>query len=245
MSSTIVTAYYEIPSKASKEKYLPWIHNFLTFIEGNIVFFTTENLIEHFKSIRSHNIIYKILPFSEFNAIQEHGWDFWKRHKSLDPEPYHTPELGAIWYEKKEFVLRVIEENPFNTEYFIWCDAGCVRHESCRGRIKSFGQNLSRINSEKLNVQMIRPIKNKLFYRFPDVCIAGAIMIGKSEHWKNFKKLYDIVMKIYDTENVPVIMDQYIMVSIIEKFPGELNPIFSNKNYIDEWFFLLEDLSYN
>jgi hypothetical protein len=54
--STIVTAFYKIPSKASFEKYLTWIKNFLTFIESPIIFFTSGDLVDIFKSIKKQDL---------------------------------------------------------------------------------------------------------------------------------------------------------------------------------------------
>lgn len=241
--STIVTAFYKIPSKASFEKYLPWIRNFLIFIESPIVFFTTEDLVDIFKSIRNENIIYEILPFEELVAIKQYGKDFWERQKERDPEKYHTPELGMIWYEKKEFVLKAIEKNYYNTEYFIWCDAGCVRSDLYKNNIKNFGQNLTQINENKLNIQQIKPFLTKEFYSFPDICIAGAIMIGNKEKWNMFKKYYDIILEKYDKNKTPTIMDQYIMAGVYQNFKEDINPIYKIEKCVDEWFFFLEMLS--
>lgn len=241
--STIVTAYYEIPSKAPKSTYLNWINNFLKNIENNIVFFTSEDLVDYFKSVRNENIIYKVLPFGELNAIKKYGYDFWKKQKEIDVWRYHTPELGIIWYEKKEFVLRVIEENPFNTDYFIWCDAGCMRHSAYFPSINTFGKNLSNIDKDKLNFQVIGPLQNKSFYAYPDICIAGAIIVGKKETWYRYKELYDKILQEYVNANISCLMDQYIMVSMLEKYKDEFSLIYPTKKYIDVWFFFLEELS--
>jgi hypothetical protein len=241
--STIVTAYYQIPSKASHETYLGWALNFLKNIENNIVFFTTEDLIDNFKTIRTQNIIYEVLPFSELEAVKKYGYDFWQKHKNIDPETYHTPELGMIWYEKKEFVLRAIEKNYFNTDVFIWCDAGCMRSNSLFPKINTFGKNLSIINKDKLNIQIIAPVQNKAFYKHPDICMAGAIIVGNHKSWLDYKNRYDEMLVCYNNENVCAISDQYVTISIFNKYPDLFNIIYPQKQYIDVWFFLLEELS--
>ena len=32
-----------------------------------------------------------------------------------------------IWYEKKEFVKKAIDQNHYGSDIFIWMDAGCLR----------------------------------------------------------------------------------------------------------------------
>ena len=241
--STIVTAYYQIPSKASHETYLGWVTNFLKNIENNIIFFTSEDLIDTFKSIRTQNIVYEILPFTEFTAIKKYGNNFWQKHKIIDPETYHTPELGIIWYEKKEFVLRAIEKNHFNTEMFIWCDAGCMRSNDLFPKINTFGKNLLIINKDKLNIQIIQPVQNKSFYKYPDICMAGAIIIGNHNSWLEYKNRYDEMLQCYNNENICCISDQYVTMSVFNKYPELFNLIYPQKQYRDVWFFLLEELS--
>jgi len=242
--STIVTAFYKISGKAPFEKYLLWIRNFLTFIKSPVVFFTSEDLVDIFKSIRNENIIYEILPFEELNAIKQYGRDFWNYQTFINLQKCQTPELGIIWYEKKEFVLKAIEKNYFNTNNFIWCDAGCVRNNSYKDKINNFGQNLSIISKDdKINIQLIREIAGKNFYSFPDIYVAGAIILGNKKAWINFKNNYDLIISKYISNKITVIDDQYIMASIVDFFPESINCIRkSSKSYIDEWFFLLEEL---
>jgi hypothetical protein len=244
INSTIVTAFYKIPSKASFDKYLKWIKNFLNFIKSPIIFFTTEDLVDIFKSIRNENIKYEILEFKELNGIKQYGLDFWKYHTSINTQKCQTTELGIIWYEKKEFVLKAIEKNYYNTNNFIWCDAGCVRSDSYKNKITNFGQNISKFkDNSKINIQLIRELKDKKFYIYPDICIAGAIISGYKEAWINFKKHYDIIVNEYTSNKITVIDDQYIMASIVETYPEVVNCVRKNRNnYIDEWFFFLEEL---
>ena len=52
----------------------------------------------------------------------------WKQHYTLDHEAFrHSPELYTIWAQKAIFVRDSIDLNPFNTEYFFWCDIGAFR----------------------------------------------------------------------------------------------------------------------
>ena len=242
--STIVTAYYQIPTgKHTPEEYLKWISNFLINVKGNIIFYTTEKLSLIFKNIRTENIIYEVVPFEELVAIKKYGYDFWQKQKDIDVESYHSPETGIVWYEKKEFVLRAIEKNYFNSDIFIWCDAGCVRYESIFSKIKTFGQNLNILNKDKLNVQTITDIVDKKFYQHPDIYMAAAIIAGNKEIWKITSKIYDEILLDYTNNKVCAIMEQYIYASLIKRYPEYFECIKPRKQYHDVWFFLLEELS--
>jgi hypothetical protein len=244
MNSTIVSAYFKIPSKASHDTYMVWVRNFLLYTKEKTVFFTSEDLVEDLKKIRNENIIYEIMNFNDFISIKKYGMDFWEKHNKLDPEKYHTKELAIMWCEKKEFVLKVIEKNPFNTDIFVWCDAGCVRRDDIFHKIRTFGKNFERLDINKFNIQVIKDFCNKEFYTAPDVFIAGAIFVANKEKWLEYTKLYDEMLLNYDRNNICGNSDQYITASILSKNSNFFNQILPNKVYSDVWFLLLEDLSF-
>jgi hypothetical protein len=66
----------------------------------------------------------------------------------------HSPELYAIWYEKKEFVKRTIETNPFSSDKFIWCDAGCLRYPQWTPNVYNFGQEKNIPDDKMLLLQV-------------------------------------------------------------------------------------------
>ena len=54
---------------------------------------------------------------------------FKEHHLYLDPERNkHNPELYMIWAEKSNFLQKTKNDNPFNSEFFLWCDIGCFRN---------------------------------------------------------------------------------------------------------------------
>lgn len=53
--------------------------------------------------------------------------DYFRYCKSIDNENNHTPELYMVWAEKTFMTCDAIGDNPFNSEYFLWVDIGCVR----------------------------------------------------------------------------------------------------------------------
>jgi len=241
MSTVIVSAYYKIPSKAPHEKYLPYLLNFFRNVMSRpIVFFTTPDVIEEIQShgitTDSVNIVY--LPFEELMAFQRYGVDFWKRQKERDCEDYHTYQLGAIWYEKKEFVLRAIE--IVKADIYIWCDAGCIRDDGLCIAARAFGsRNANVLNDNRLHLQQVDSYRKSDFYKFDYNCIAGAIIAGNEAAWKQYSQLYNTVLEKYDANCVTGMSDQYVGLSCVDTNP-ELFLMYPQSSSINKWFKFLE-----
>ena len=44
-------------------------------------------------------------------------------------ENKQTLGMQIMWYQKKEFIMKTINSNPYNSEVFVWIDAGCIKYE--------------------------------------------------------------------------------------------------------------------
>ena len=76
MNNCIVSAYYKIPSKQSHEWYLPYLVHWFMTIRGNIIFFTTLDVVEELKNyVDISHVKFCILPFEELIANLK-GIDF-------------------------------------------------------------------------------------------------------------------------------------------------------------------------
>jgi hypothetical protein len=127
--TTIVTAFYPIKSKFPPQQYMEWAQRFLQ-LAAPIVLFTEPELVDTFKAMRLENkqsLHIVATPFHELDMWVQYK-DEWRKQHALDHEAaYHTPELYAIWAQKPAFVAEAIRQNPFQTEYFYWCDIGAFR----------------------------------------------------------------------------------------------------------------------
>ena len=58
----------------------------------------------------------------------------------MKTHPKHCPsiELNLIWNEKIFFIEKAKNINPFNSEYFMWVDAGICTFRKKNHRLKSF-----------------------------------------------------------------------------------------------------------
>ena len=235
----IVSAYYKIPSKRPHEKYVPdlirWFRSVGT--SSNVHFFTTEDVRDELKSIvNTGSVVFHILPFEQLTAITQWGREFWERQYDRDPERYHSPELGMIWYEKRHFVRRVMEIDPSTT--FIWCDAGCVRDDLSEKKAMMFGQRTN-VADGLIHLQVINTLVSKEFYTFPDSSIAGAIIAGTKTAWQRYTDVYDKSLVDYDHRGISGMSDQYVTMRCIIKSPDIFAP-HTGFTSVDGWFKFLE-----
>ena len=122
---TCVSSFYYVKNKHSN-KYENWFKNTLN-INCPYVFFTNKNSIDIIKKYRkglpTHYIILEIKDFYTYkykNLIKIH--------------PVHCPsvQLNLIWNEKIFMLQKAYKLNIYNTDYFMWIDAGisCYRTKS-------------------------------------------------------------------------------------------------------------------
>lgn len=127
---TIVTAYFDIPSKRLAQDYLPWIQRFMT-LQDNMIIFTSLDQVPLFQKLREHQPNTKVIAIAldETHVVRDFGgMDFWQRQADLDPEKYlHSKELYVIWNEKGHFLERAMELNPYGSDFFAWVDMGYLR----------------------------------------------------------------------------------------------------------------------
>lgn len=235
--NVVVSAYFKIPSKQSHEWYLPHLVRFFRGITTTAVFFTTPDVAEYIRkhtSIDHVKIVY--MSFDECHALgPEYGRDFWERQYSRDTERYHSPELGVIWYEKREFVRKAMNIVP-DADVYIWCDAGCVRDEMPEKCFKFFGhRQLIQTNDGRIHLQQIAPAIDYKFYVYPNCFVACAIICGNKEAWNAYRALYDDTLKLYDAREISGISDQYVTQTCVNTTP-DLFVLHPDETYGDKWF---------
>jgi hypothetical protein len=129
---TLVTAYFDIPSKRPSSEYLPWIQHMMS-LQDNMVIFTSPEQVETIKLLRGKRPTQLIaLELSETVLAKQYGMEFWERQNSLEPgmEKYlHSKELYIVWNEKGHFLEKAIADNHFGSDFFAWVDMGYLRDD--------------------------------------------------------------------------------------------------------------------
>ena len=252
---TVVTAYYPIQSKYRAEEYLNWIAKFWPFIPCRLVLYTEPELVrmcEKLVSSREHSLVVGC-ALRSLQAFNKLSYTAWIETGRLDKEKGHSPELYGLWYEKKEFVLRTIETNPFSSDRFVWCDGGIGRYPEWIPRLQRFPVR-SLIPSDRMLLLQIDPLNEVLCAvdewgipgQFDAVCtFGGGILASGSEGWKRWSKAYDAMLLRYHLAGRFIGKDQNIMASLmveepslgaVVRRPAVLGPI-------QGWFYLLLFLS--
>ena len=140
MSLTLVTALYDINRKSlgdgrSFDEYLTWFAETLK-VKSPMVIFVEDSLKEfvqkHRKNLPTKIIIQSLeeIPYYDLNSeIQEILDDENYKKKISSPSRVECKMslYNLIIFSKFPWVKRVIEENPFQSEYFMWIDAGLSR----------------------------------------------------------------------------------------------------------------------
>ena len=235
----IVSAYFKIPSKKPHDWYLPYLIRFFKGVDrAKLVFFTTDDVIEELKPLVDlSNVRFLVMNFEDINAFKQYGREFWEIQYERDPERYHSPELGAIWYEKKEFVLTASQY--VKADVYIWCDAGCVRDDISSHYLQNFGNRMNGLNDGKIHLQLISHREKVEFYTYISVHIACAIIAGNIDAWEAYKTTYDCMLNKYTENKITGISDQNITSSCIDARP-ELFELYGVKTICNEWFKFLE-----
>jgi len=245
---TVVSAYYPIKSKHSIQDYLKWILDFWPKIDCPLVFYTEPQIVSHLESAFQGRNKTKIIgvPFQELRAFTKLSGKTWLTTHSIDPEQnIHSPELYAIWYEKKEFVMRTIEINPFESDHFIWCDAGICRYPEWIPYLRYFPRR-DLIPSDKMLILRINPFEGLVVDDIPGMfdkqnTVGGGILAGNRIAWITWSKAYDVMLMKYYLAGRFIGKDQNIMASVILKEPNIAVLIDPPKsmNIIQRWFYLL------
>lgn len=250
MQPTVVSAYYPIKSKFGTEKYLQWMMDFWPKTRHPLVFFTDPAIVPQFREMlkdRAGPTEVVGLPFGEMAAFTKIPASIWQSTQRIDPETCHSPELYAIWYEKKEFVLRAIALNPFRSEQFVWCDAGICRYPEWVQHLGAFPRREMVPKGRMLILRInpfssVEPDANGIRGNFESVTtVGGGILAADIDGWKQWSQLYDEMFMRYIRAGRFVGKDQNIMASMILEWPDSVflvdpSPAMSS---IQRWFYLL------
>jgi len=247
---TVVTAFYPMSSKFPVNRYLSWAKLFLEQTPCCLVVYTEAEYAPKFAEMRRHfspsRTRIMILDRKDWMANHKWGTDMWEKQHAIDPEAnHHSPDLYKIWYEKKEFVLRTIRDNPFGHEKFMWCDIGAVRHPFLLSGMNLFPL-ASRIPDDKMLFVQISPFTHEeLTQKQPSRIlhdrIVGGLQAGSVSAWVQWSADVDAMMRKYLDLGWFVGKDQTVYMSTIlsqkEKYqilvaPEAMNPVF-------KWFAML------
>ena len=252
---TIVSCYYKSPAKHSNKEYDEWMHNFLTTVENEMIIFCDEEsfskIMELRKDFQDITFVY-VLPLSETYCGNAHYQDVWIKDWQRDIErAIHHPNLYNIWNEKSMFVYRVMQLNPFNTDFFCWCDIGCFRNKNDLNLFKNgcwpSTTFLSTAAKDKMYFLNITPFEERDFEKQSnglsrsfehDTRIGATIFLGHRSIFETWIELFYKYMNDYITKDYFAGKDQNIIATIYVLHPEIFKLIRPVANEGDPWFYL-------
>lgn len=180
---TCVSSFYYIKNKHNN-KFEKWFKNTLS-INCPYVFFTDKKSIDIIKKYRKgFPTHYIILDIKNFNT--------YKYRNLMKTDNYHCPsvELNLIWNEKIFMIQKAFDLNVYNSEYFMWIDAGICIYRNNTPPSVSF-PNINKLNklpkdkfiycssNPKFNVDKFKKGKYHLYHHISGVYILHKNIINK------------------------------------------------------------------
>jgi hypothetical protein len=172
-----------------------------------IIFTTEEYALEIYQWRRElldkTHVIVK--SFDTFAMTCPSMMKFWEKQVILDPKK-EASELYAVWALKQELVRIVINQNRFQSKWFVWCDIGIQRYSKLDEFYVSFPSDVSRLCvSGRMNFLEVDKIPQKILddwdeskpadYPFPDIAIGSGCIVGDAEAWNEFGEVYKNMLK--------------------------------------------------
>lgn len=210
----MVSAYFPVKNKHTNH-YLEWFKNTLS-IRCPYVFFTNKDTIDLIKKFRKNLPTYYVICDIE---------DFYT-YKYKDKMITHmlncpSVELNLIWNEKLFMIQKSYQINPFNSEWFLWVDAGICTYRNRYPPTHNFmdvnkKQNLPKnkfiyCSSYGYNANFVTPTN---YYHH----ISGTFMLHKNLI-NEFIDIYKIYLdKLVDKNNIWT--DQVILTHIYKDNPN-------------------------
>lgn len=225
-NTTVVTALYDLKrenwSGFSRpfEEYKNWMRSVLSFDSPMVIFVDPSDVefVEEMRKDKSDKT--KIIPlkFSELVTNVKYGKDIvsvmnTKEFLENQTVPNHPqikyPDYNILMHEKVQFVKRAIDENNFNTENYMWLDAG-VYHMN--NRVDLINKKFPKLNITDNKIHLIyidepkdSDLELEQFYKGHNVRIIGTSWGGNKDAITEFVKEYENLLEESISKNL---MDQ-------------------------------------
>jgi len=125
---TMVTAYYQLKDTyraRTPRDYRKKMSRFLPFIKWPVVVFCEAESVDQVMRLRGDKpTVCYVTPVNEFLAARHR--DILHAHNA-QRQPGFNVDILLIWHEKANFVRRVMDANPYQSERFFWVDIALMR----------------------------------------------------------------------------------------------------------------------
>ena len=219
MKTTVVTSLYDIGRtnwkhwNRTQDLYLKYMENILS-LQTNFVIFVDESDYAKVKDIRQKYDVdlkqtkiitrkfidmecYKLFFEKTKNVMLSEK--FISKVRQKDTPEMNFPEYNIVNFNKIFLINEVIQSNPFDSEYFMWLDAGFYHHlfpDKFLGKVFPDTEKIKKLDDNKFHIlSLVPPSYIKLdSYMDPTVTITGSWFAGKKEPMKEMKTLFTKVV---------------------------------------------------
>jgi hypothetical protein len=202
--TTVISIYFELTkSKHSIEDYNTWINDMTNSIKAPMTIILSHKDYEKFRKLRAHTTtkfyvmedIWLIMKELEFERNQSYLQSTVQDQNNIDPEHFrHNANLYAIWNLKSYFCYKISQENPFDSTFFIYTDAGAWRQGVIANWPDSDFISNSLLNHLDNRILFGQVNKFKFFDEMTDI-IEGTFFAGSrralEQFYANFFNIYD------------------------------------------------------
>lgn len=213
---TCVSGYWKVENKHKNDDFTKWFETTLR-INWPYIFFGTKETIELAKKYRRELPTYYIeLNIEEFYT--------YKYKDKINTDPRHCPsvELNLIWNEKIFLIEKAKTLNIFDSEFFMWVDAGICSLRSKAPSTERFPnlEKLSLLPTNKFiftssDCSIYEPEKLGSYYHF----IAGTAYLVHESVIETVSALYRVYMDEYIELNNNIYTDQVILTFLYNDYP--------------------------
>lgn len=221
--TTVVSGFYTMQGKHSIDIYKNYLRIFLEGCPCKMVFYTEELMVPFIRQCRrafedTTDII--VIDRSKWtaNKIPQGVWD-----SLQSPQNTRTADYYKFIYEKREFIKRTMNSNPFRSTDFIWVNSTICKDSRIIPLIKGFPKS-NRIVSDKLMLinqvpfefsdEKVKTISGVTLMPIKDPRINSAIIAGTKEKWIQYSDLYEATIKKFQAANIFWGLDSIILTSI-------------------------------
>jgi hypothetical protein len=234
--ATVVTCIYEARSKHPGAFYVEWFSNMLHVTDPLIVFldpipdqYSKIDWYELVRSKRQHapTIIVK-LPFTNLTMETQFDESFWLTQL---PPPFEVKRQKGyrVYNEKILLIKEAAVLNPFNTEHFIWVDAGYYR-----GNNRPVHGVIVRNNITKNGVPPNKIMFPQMYNTDSMQEIAANVWGGTREAILETNEKYWIAFWDMVTKGLKVSFEQRVMVTMCRTWPDFCYQVYSGRD--EDWF---------
>lgn len=232
---SIVTAFYDVPSKQQKDQYYLWAKN-LFQIDTPIILFTDSSLSLFFKKLRKEKRIHIIeIPFDSLEMWIKYRekWEYnaeinIKNNYSQNFSKQLSPQLFCLWSQKSVFVELAINKNPFSSHYFLWCDIGSFRDEKNQLLLNSRFPIVDYFQPKKVLFNSIYPLCKNDFIKDEFGIIGGlSTNLVSGKMWGGdipslllWRKGYETMLNKYFDSGKFAGIDEVVMLSTLLNNPS-------------------------